>query len=66
MELNLNKTEVMVFRNGGGLRNYENWNYRGSRINIVSVYKYMGVCFTPSLSWASTHTKLGIQAKKSI
>ena len=26
----------------------------------------MGVCFTPSLSWATTHTKLGIQAKKSI
>jgi len=50
MELNLNKTEVMVFRNGGGFRNYEIWNYRGSRINVVSVYKYMymGVYFTPS------------------
>ena len=33
---------------------------------LVSVYKYMGVYFTPSLSWASTHTKFGIQAKKSI
>ena len=24
----------------GSLRNYETWNYRGSRINVVSLYKY--------------------------
>ena len=46
MELNLDKTEIIVFRNGGGLRNYESWSYRGSPINAVPFYKYMGVYFT--------------------
>ena len=66
MELNLDKTEIVVFRNGGGLRNYESWSYRGSPINVVPFYKYMGVYFTPTVSWSSTHNKLSIQAKKSI
>ena len=66
MELNLDKIEILVFRNGGGLRNYESWSYRGSPINNVPFYKYMGVYLTPTVSWFSTHNKLSIQAKKSI
>ena len=50
MEINLNKTEIIVFRNGGILRNYEKWVFRGEPVRTTSVYKYMGLLFTPSLS----------------
>jgi len=38
MEINLDKIEVIVFRNGGPLRNYERWTYRGTKLNTTSAY----------------------------
>ena len=66
MELNLNKTEIIVFRRGGYLRNYEKWTYKGNRIKTTSIYKYMGLLFTPMLSWTSAKIKLAAQAQKAI
>ena len=37
MELNLNKTEIIVFRNGGNLRQNEKWFFRGNLVKITSV-----------------------------
>ena len=58
IEINLSKTEVIVFRNSGPLRAYESWHVRGVRLNITSVYKYVGLLFTPQLSWNLAHDKL--------
>ena len=66
MELNLDKTENIVFRNWGYLRNYETWTYKGEVINAMSIYKYMGVLFTSRLSWASVKIKLAAQAHKPV
>ena len=65
MELNLNKTEIIVFRNGGNLRQNEKWYFRGNLVKITSVYKYLGLLFTPGLSWATAQQKLAAQAYKS-
>ncbi len=61
MQLNVDTTKIIVFRNGGPLRGYENWFYRGTRIESVSFYRYMGLLFTPKLKW--TRTKLHWQHK---
>ena len=45
MELNLDKTKIVVFRNGGPLRFAEKWFYNGTPIEVVSFYKYLGVYF---------------------
>ena len=66
MEVHLSKTEIIVFRNGGPLRTNERWIFRGQSINDTSVYKYMGLLFTPSLSWTAAQVKLASQAQKSI
>ena len=66
MEVNLKKTEIIVFRNGGPLRHYEQWKYNGNAINITSIYKYLGILFTPKLSWTATKHKLASQATKAI
>ena len=41
MNVNLNKTEIIVFRNGGPLREYERWNLNGTPIETTSEYKYI-------------------------
>jgi len=62
----MNKTEIIVFRNAGPLRISERWYFRGQLVNTTSVYKYLGLLFTPTLSWTETHKKLASQAQKSI
>ena len=66
MVVNLKKYEIIVFRNGGPLREYKRWVYRGEHIKVTSTYKFMGLLFTPKLSWHSVTTKLPAQARKSL
>ena len=58
------KTEITVFRNGGPLRRYEIWSYRGTQINVTSQYKYMGILLTSSLSWSSAHLSMYLRRKE--
>ena len=53
MEVNTKKTEIMLFRNGGPLRNYEKWIFSDQVVRVTSVSKYMGILFTPLLSWSA-------------
>ena len=39
----------MVFRNGGIVKQTERWLYQGEEIEIVSIYKYLGLYFTPKI-----------------
>ena len=66
MDVNLSKTEIMVFRNGGPLSVHERWTFRGNRVQTTSVYKYMGMLCTHSLSWYTAKQKLAMQAQKAI
>ena len=54
MKLHLSKTEIMVFRNGGIIKQAEKWYFEGVEIEIVSIYKYLGLYFTPKLVWSKT------------
>lgn len=66
LEVNLDKTKVMVFRNGGPLRNNEKWYYNGKLMEVVNGYKYLGVIFTPKLVWTQCQKTLSTQAKKGL
>ena len=43
MSINHSKTEIMVFRNAGPLRNYERWTYNNNPVHVTALYKYMGL-----------------------
>ena len=64
MTLNLTKTKIIVFRNGGIVKQMEKWFYQGTEIEIVSMYKYLGIYFTPKLIWTKTKQLLAMQAQK--
>ena len=61
---NLEKTEIIVFRNGSPLRNNEKCFLRKIQIRISSHYKYLNLIFTPMLSWFSAQQKLAAQTRK--
>ena len=64
MQLNLDKSKIMVFRNGGPLRHYESWFYNERPIEVVPFYRYLCSFFTPKLCWTKTKDTLAKQAKK--
>ena len=51
LEVNLQKSKMMIFRGGGGRysRN-EKWKYNGQTVDIVREYKYLGVLLTSNLN----------------
>ena len=66
MEVNLAKSEMLVFRRGGRLARQENWKYKGQQVRIVNEYCYLGVIFTPKLSFVKHLERRNVQAKNSI
>ena len=64
MHLNLLKTKIIVFRNGGILKQTEKWFYMREVVDVVSFYKYLGVYYTPKLISSKTKDILALQASK--
>ena len=51
LKINMNKTNIVVFRNGGYLRSYEKWYFEGIPIKAATYYKYLGLVLSSRLSW---------------
>ena len=50
LTVNLDKTNIMVFRNCGHLSNKEIWRFGDQQVTVTNNYKYLGVIFTTRLS----------------
>ena len=66
LDVNINKTKLVVFRNGGPLRQNENVYFNGESIEVVPCYKYLGLMFSSSLSWSNAISTLRKQAEKAV
>jgi hypothetical protein len=66
MKVNLNKSKIMVFRNGGPLKDNEKWFYNGEKVETVTYYKYLGVVFSNRLKWSKATKTLAAQANKAL
>ena len=66
MKINLSKTHVVVFRNGGPLRKTRNGIFDDKPITVSSFYKHMGLVFTPKLKWSKALFAQAAQAQKSL
>lgn len=49
LTLNLGKSKIIVFRNGGPLKSNEHWHYRGEEIEVVNSYKYLNYTNTSTV-----------------
>ena len=45
LTLNKTKTKVVVFRNGGKLRDNKKWDYDGCQLESVNEFNYLGLFF---------------------
>lgn len=52
MNVNLSKTKMMVFRNGGILKQSEKWRYQGKPVEVTTYYSYLGLIFSSRLIWS--------------
>ena len=66
LELNLNKSEMMVLRNGGRLSAREQWLFKGEPIRVTNEYTYLGVTISPKLSFRTHIEKRNKSAKNNI
>ena len=63
--VNMDKTKLMVFRNGGIIKQNEVVYLNGIKLDCVSYYKYLGIIISSRLSWSPAQTTLAAQASKS-
>ena len=52
LTVNLEKSNIVVFRNGGYLTTCEKWCYKDSVVKVVNAYEYLGVWFSTRLSFS--------------
>lgn len=66
LQLNVNKdkTKIMVFRKGGHLSKNEKWYYEGNQLEVVNKYCYLGYTFTTMLSVKQGTDHLVTKGKK--
>ena len=66
LQVNIDKTKIIVFRNGGILRSNEKWFMNGQKLETVTSYKYLGLMFTSRLCWTLAQQTLASQALKAV
>jgi hypothetical protein len=66
LDVNLEKSNIIVFRNGGHLALNERWKYGNECIEVVNVYKYLGIIMSSKLSFSHTLNAMAANSKKGI
>ena len=64
LKVNIDKTNLIDFRNGGYLRNYKQWFYGNIHLKIVTYYKCLGLVISSILSCYMCKKTLAEQADK--
>ena len=62
--VNLDKSNIVVFRNGGHLALNKKWYFGKEKLEVVNMYKYLGVYFTTRLTSSPTLNDLADRARK--
>ena len=66
LNVNKDKTKIMVFRKGGFLGRWEKWFLDGNELEVVNKYCYLGYTFTTMLSFKLGTDHLVSKGKKAV
>ena len=64
LSVNMDKSKIAVFRNGGHTTRCEKWKYGDTPVEIVNMYKYLGIDFSTRLSFSHALNDMSQRAKK--
>lgn len=66
LEINMAKSEIMVFKKGGRTASAEKWMLNGTEIRITTQYCYLGMILTPRLNFKKHIENRNNSAKNSL
>jgi hypothetical protein len=66
LKVNMDKSNIIVFRKGGYLGARERWVYDGIVMPVVNAYKYLGIYFSTRLSFVAACRDIASKAKKAL
>jgi hypothetical protein len=66
LSVNMTKTKVIVFHNGGILKHNERWFYKGQELEIYYFYRYLGIVFTVKMVWTLAQKTVAAQGLKAL
>ena len=64
LQVNIDKTKVLIFKKGGQLSRREKWYYNGHILETVNGFSYVGVHFTSNLSMYKMAESASTKAKR--
>ena len=64
LDLSIDKTKIVIFRNGGNIKEKENWVYDGKEIQIVNKFSYLGMLFNYNGMFNETYKHIADQRRK--
>ena len=64
--VNIPKTKIVVFRQGGQLSKYDKWSLLGENIEVVSFFKYLGCFLTSGGSFSKCVIELTCSARRAL
>ena len=66
LNVNIDKTKIVVFRKGGILNRNEKWTYSGEEIEIVNSFNYLGIVLTSGGAFVKATNILAGKALKAM
>ena len=66
LKINMDKSNIIVFRKGGYLKSRERWVCNGELMPVVNTYKYLGIFFSTRLSFVLACKDLKSKAKNAL
>ena len=66
LHVNLDKSNIVIFRNGGYIAKREKWFYNGQNITIVNSYKYLGFFLTTRMTFSNALNEMANKARKGV
>jgi CRISPR/Cas system-associated protein endoribonuclease Cas2 len=64
LKVNMDKSNIVVFRNGGYLGACEKWSFKGTVMPVVNAYKYLGIYFSTRLSFVTACKDIASKGKR--
>ena len=66
LKINMNKSNIIVFRKGGYLASHERWFYDDTKKEVVNSYKYLGISLTTKLIFTYACEELVCRGNKAV
>jgi hypothetical protein len=66
LHVNTDKSNIVIFRQGGYIAKSEKWFYKGENLMVVNCYKYLGLYLTTRMTFAKAIDDMATKARKAV